>query len=94
VAAMKGSTYYKLPKIGHWLTGNIGYHHLHHLAPTIPNYNLERCQKENPIFEKYTNTISFWQSLKTVNANLWDEQKQKMISFREYSRMKKLKAQA
>jgi omega-6 fatty acid desaturase (delta-12 desaturase) len=94
VAAMKGSTYYKLPKFGHWLTGNIGYHHLHHLVPTIPNYNLELCQKENPIFEKYTNTITFWQSLKTVNANLWDEQKQKMISFQEYSRMKKLKAQA
>ncbi|MBK7147667.1 MAG: fatty acid desaturase [Bacteroidetes bacterium] len=89
IAAVKGSTYYKLPRIGHWLTGNIGFHHLHHLAPTIPNYNLSRCNRENPVFEKHTNVISFWQSLKTVQANLWDEQRQKMISFREYARIKK-----
>lgn len=89
VAAMKGSTYYKLPRIGHWLTGNIGYHHIHHLSPAIPNYNLPACHMENPIFEKHTNTITFWQSLKTVQANLWDTQKQKMISFSEYSRNKR-----
>ncbi|MFN8309549.1 MAG: fatty acid desaturase [Chitinophagales bacterium] len=91
VAAVKGSTYYKLPWIGHWLTGNIGYHHLHHLSPAIPNYNLPKCNRENPIFEKHTNTITFWQSLKTVQANLWDAQKQKMISFGEYRRSKKLR---
>lgn len=84
VAAIKGSTYYKLPRIGHWLTGNIGYHHIHHLSPAIPNYNLERCNRENPVFEKYTNTISFWESLKTVRANLWDAHQQKMVSFSEY----------
>ncbi len=89
VAAMKGSTYYKLPWIGHWLTGNIGYHHIHHLSPAIPNYNLARVHRENPVFEKHTNTITFWQSLKTVQANLWDAGQQKMISFREYSRNKK-----
>ena len=89
IAAVKGSTYYKLPRIGHWLTGNIGFHHIHHLSPTIPNYNLSRCNRENPVFEKHTNVISFWQSLKTVQANLWDEQRQKMISFGEYARIKK-----
>jgi omega-6 fatty acid desaturase (delta-12 desaturase) len=86
VAAMKGSTYYKLPRVFHWLTGNIGYHHIHHLSPAIPNYNLRRCHKENPIFQKHTNTITFLQSLKTVQANLWDAQKQKMVSFSEYKR--------
>ena len=91
VAAMKGSTYYKLPRVLHWLTGNIGYHHIHHLSPAIPNYNLPKCHNENPIFEKHTNTITFWQSLKTVQANLWDAQKQKMISFSEYKRNKKAK---
>ncbi len=91
VAAMKGSTYYKLPWIGHWLTGNIGFHHIHHLSPAIPNYNLPRVHRENPIFEKHTNTITFWQSLKTVQANLWDAQRQKMVSFREYKRNKKQK---
>jgi acyl-lipid omega-6 desaturase (Delta-12 desaturase) len=90
VAAMKGSTYYKLPRIGHWLTGNIGFHHLHHLSPAIPNYNLPKCHKENPVFEQYTNTINFWQSLKTVRANLWDSSQQKMVSFGEYGRRKNL----
>jgi omega-6 fatty acid desaturase (delta-12 desaturase) len=92
IAAMKGSTYYKLPRIGHWLTGNIGFHHLHHLSPAIPNYNLPRCHRENPIFERHTNTITFWQSLKTVQANLWDAQHQKMVSFSEYKQKRKHKS--
>jgi omega-6 fatty acid desaturase (delta-12 desaturase) len=90
VSAIKGSTYYKLPGVFHWLTGNIGYHHIHHLSPTIPNYNLSRCHRENPVFEKHTNTLSFWASLKTVRANLWDSERQKMISFSEYKRLRKL----
>lgn len=89
VAAMKGSTYYKLSRIGHWLTGNIGYHHIHHLSPAIPNYHLAKIHREHPVFQKYTNTITFWQSLKTVQANLWDAQRQKMVSFSEYKRNKK-----
>ena len=92
VSAVIGSTYYDLPGVFHWLTGNIGYHHIHHLAPTIPNYNLPKCNRENPIFEKHTNVITFWQSLKTVQANLWDAQRQKMVSFREYKMQRKAKA--
>lgn len=90
VAAMKGSTYYKLPWLFNWLSGNIGYHHIHHLSSSIPNYNLRKCHKENPIFEKHTNTLTFWQSLKTLRSNLWDEQQQKMVSFSEYKRNKKV----
>jgi len=90
VAAIKGSTYYNLPCVFHWLSGNIGYHHIHHLSPAIPNYNLRKCHQENPVFLKYTNTITFWQSLKTLRSNLWDEQEQKMISFSEYRRRKKM----
>ncbi len=91
VAAVKGSTYYKLPYIFHWLTGNIGYHHIHHLSPAIPNYNLRACNKENPVFERHTNIITFIDSLKTMRANLWDAQRQKMISFSEYRRIKTAK---
>lgn len=94
VAAVKGSTYYKLPRVFHWLSGNIAYHHIHHLSPAIPNYNLRRCHVENPVFEKYTNTITFWQSLKTLRSNLWDESQQKMISFGEYKRRKRMARQA
>lgn len=89
VAAIKGSTFYNLPSALHWLTGNIGYHHIHHLSPTIPFYNLPKCHRENPLFEKHVNQITLMQSFKTVFANLWDEDQQRMISFGEYSRRKK-----
>src|SRR5205085_1858448 len=51
-AAIKGSSYYKLPKIFQWFSGNIGFHHIHHLSPRIPNYKLEKCHKENPILQE------------------------------------------
>jgi acyl-lipid omega-6 desaturase (Delta-12 desaturase) len=85
-AAVQGSTYYKLPRIFHWLTGNIGYHHIHHLNPLVPNYELARCHKENPIMEKVANSITFIESLKCMFNKLWDEEQQRMISFREYFR--------
>lgn len=85
-AAIEGSTYYKLPRWMHWMTGNIGYHHIHHLNPLVPNYQLARCHKENPVLEEVANKITFWQSLKCVFNKLWDEEQQRMISFREYFR--------
>jgi omega-6 fatty acid desaturase (delta-12 desaturase) len=85
-AAVEGSTFYKLPKVFHWLTGNIGYHHIHHLNPLVPSYQLPRCLKENPILEQMANKITFFQSLKSIYNKLWDEDSQRMISFREYFR--------
>jgi acyl-lipid omega-6 desaturase (Delta-12 desaturase) len=85
-AAVQGSTYYKLPKFIHWLTGNIGYHHIHHLNPLVPNYELERCHRENPILDELANKITFRQSLKCMLSKLWDEEQQRMISFTEYLR--------
>jgi omega-6 fatty acid desaturase (delta-12 desaturase) len=84
VAAIRGATYYKLPKVFQWLTGNIGLHHIHHLSARIPNYNLEKCMKENPILTKYANILTFRDSLKCMHNKLWDEQKQKMITFKEF----------
>lgn len=92
LAAMKGATFYNLPKLLHWLTGNIGYHHIHHLSSRIPNYNLPKCAKENPILQKYVLKLSFWESLKMIYNKLWDEEQQRMISFREYYRLEKLRA--
>ncbi len=88
LAAIKGSSYYKLPKIFQWLTGNIGIHHIHHLSSLIPNYNLEKCMKENAVLNKYVTVVRFWESLKLMTHKLWDEERQRMISFREYRRMK------
>lgn len=93
LASIRGSTYYKLPKIVNWFTGSIGFHHIHHLAPRIPNYNLAKCAKENPILQKYVTTITFKESLKCAFNKLWSEEHQRMISFREYDRFEKLKAQ-
>ncbi|NND08187.1 MAG: fatty acid desaturase [Saprospiraceae bacterium] len=89
LASIQGSTYYKLPKVFQWLTGNIGFHHIHHLNSKIPNYELEKCAKENPILQKYVPTINFMESLKCIFNNLWDEQAKRMISFREFYRMEK-----
>ncbi len=89
VSALKGSTYYDLPFFLHWLTGNIGFHHIHHLSPAIPNYNLKACNEAYPVFEKYTNKVGFWEGFNSVFANLYDEQAGKMISFGEYRRRKK-----
>ncbi len=92
-AAVQGSTYYKLPKWMHWLTGNIGYHHIHHLNPLVPNYQLARCHNENPVLDAVANKITFWQSLRCVFNKLWDEEQERMISFREYMRRRKLERQ-
>ena len=90
LSAIRGSSYYKLPKIFQWLTGNIGIHHIHHLNSLIPNYNLAKCLKEQPILTKYATTISFWESLNLIRYKLWDEEEEKMVSFKEASRLVKL----
>jgi omega-6 fatty acid desaturase (delta-12 desaturase) len=91
-AAVEGSTFYNLPKVFHWLTGNIGYHHIHHLNPLVPSYQLPRCMEENPVLVQVANKITFWESLKCVFNNLWDEEQQRMISFQEFSRREKAAA--
>ena len=88
LAAVKGSTFYKLPKVMQWFTGNIGFHHIHHLSSKIPNYNLEKCATENPILQKFATKVTFIESLSYMFNSLWDEQQQKMISFREYRKLK------
>jgi omega-6 fatty acid desaturase (delta-12 desaturase) len=81
-AAMEGSSYYKLPKIMQWFSGNIGFHHIHHLNPMIPNYNLERCHYSDPFFQ-VAPELNLLSSLKTIKFRLWDEANCKMISFRD-----------
>ena len=52
LAALQGSSFYKLPRILQWFSGNIGFHHIHHLSPHIPNYNLEKCHRAEPLFSR------------------------------------------
>lgn len=84
-AALEGSSFFKLPKVLQWFSGNIGFHHVHHLSPLIPNYNLERAHYENEIFQT-AHTITLSSSFQNVFLHLWDEQRQRLISFGEYYR--------
>ncbi len=80
-SALNGSSFYKLPKVFQWLTGNIGFHHIHHLRPRIPNYNLEKCNTSIPALQNIK-PLTLKRSLRSINLHLWDEDKQKMVSFR------------
>ncbi len=84
-AAVEGSSFYKLPKVLQWFTGNIGFHHIHHLSPRIPNYNLEQCHNENPQFQ--VAPITLRDSFKSINFRLWDEANNRLISFRQFRQM-------
>lgn len=81
-AAVDGSSYYKLPKWLEWMTGNIGYHHVHHLAPRVPNYHLEKAHENTPPLHKAT-TITLKTSLESIKFRLYDEENKTFVSFRD-----------
>jgi omega-6 fatty acid desaturase (delta-12 desaturase) len=80
-AALQGSSFYKLPGVLQWFSGNIGFHHIHHLSPRIPNYNLERCHRAHPLFHN-VKPITFFSSLKSLTFRLWDERRRKLVGYR------------
>ncbi len=84
-AALRGSSYLKLPKVLQFFTGNIGLHHVHHLSTRIPNYNLQRAHDENPIFHDVP-TLSLWDGLRAVRLKLWDEDTGRLLTFAEARR--------
>lgn len=79
-AALQGSSFYKLPKILQWFSGNIGYHHLHHLSSRIPNYNLQKCHEAHPLFQQ-VKPVTLLSSLKSFSFRLWDERERKLVGF-------------
>ena len=80
--AMEGSSLYKLPGLLNWFTGNIGYHHIHHLSPLIPNYNLKKCHNENSLFHE-VKPVTFFSGFESLVLRLWDERRMRMIGFNE-----------
>ncbi|MEW6301943.1 MAG: fatty acid desaturase [Verrucomicrobiota bacterium] len=92
-AALQGSSFYKLPKILQWFSGNIGYHHIHHLSARIPNYNLERCHKAHELFQK-VKPITLLTSLKSLTYRLWDEQQRKLVGYRRVRELRRQQKQA
>jgi fatty acid desaturase len=73
---------YRLPKMLQWATGNIGMHHIHHLRPRIPNYNLEKCLHAVPEVRQ-VKPLGFFRSLRSLRLHLWDETRKRLISFRQ-----------
>lgn len=79
-AAVVGSSYYDLPRVLHWFTGNIGYHHIHHLAPRIPNYHLRAAFQSNPLLRRAP-WLTLRTSLQCARMKLWDEDRGCMVGF-------------
>jgi len=79
-AALQGSSFYKLPRVLQWFTGNIGFHHIHHLSPGIPNYNLEKCHRADPLFQG-VERVTLLSSLKSLTYRLWDEERHTWVGY-------------
>jgi len=78
---MEGASYYKLPKLLQWATGNIGFHHVHHMRPGIPNYRLQQCYEATPELQA-VRPLTLRESLGSLRLNLYDEQRHRLVSFR------------
>ena len=79
-ASLHGSSYLKLPRVLQWFTGNIGYHHVHHLAARMPNYRLQECHEARPELGAVT-TLTLWEALLAPCYALWDEEGGRMVRF-------------
>jgi omega-6 fatty acid desaturase (delta-12 desaturase) len=79
-AALEGSSFYDLPRLLHWFTGNIGYHHIHHLAAKVPNYRLRECYESSPLLQRAPR-LTFRESLKCARLKLWDEDRRRLVRF-------------
>ena len=92
-AAVEGSSFYKLPKVMQWLTGNIGFHHVHHLSPRVPNYKLEEVHNNTEPLQNVP-TITLATSLKSLKFRLWDEEGKKFVGFNHLKKASKSQVSA
>lgn len=88
-AALKGSSFYDLPSVLHWLTGYLGYHHIHHICSKIPNYRLRECFRQNPELQT-AKTLTLFRSLKCRRLALWDEERQLLVPFHDAVRQERV----
>ena len=84
-AALRGSSYLKLPPVLQFFTGNIGLHHVHHLNARIPNYNLKRAHESSPVFANVP-TLTLWDGLRAIRLKLWDESSGRLVTFAQARR--------
>lgn len=82
-AALRGSSYFELPRILQWFSGNIGLHHVHHLYSRVPNYRLQECFDAAPELRGIAKRITLRESLGCWRLALWDEERRQMVGFRQ-----------
>jgi omega-6 fatty acid desaturase (delta-12 desaturase) len=81
-AALQGSSHLALPRVLHWLTGNIGFHHIHHLSPRVPNYLLAACHGSSALLQP-SQPLSLGHAFSAGRLALWDEASGKLVRFRD-----------
>jgi len=92
-AGLRGSSYYALPRVLQWMTGNIGLHHIHHLNSRIPNYRLQECLDDNPDLRRVTR-LTLWNSLQCIFLKLWDEERARLVGYGSARRLRAARAAA
>ncbi len=92
-AALQGSSFYKLPKLLQWFSGNIGFHHIHHLSSRIPNYHLQKCHDAEPLFQT-VKPITLFASFKSFTFRLWDEQRRRLVGYSHLRALRKQRREA
>ncbi len=92
-AALQGSSFYKLPRLLQWFSGNIGFHHIHHLSSRIPNYHLQKCHDAEPLFQT-VKPITLFASFKSFTFRLWDEQRRKLVGYGHLRAIRKQRREA
>jgi omega-6 fatty acid desaturase (delta-12 desaturase) len=81
-ASLEGSSVLKLPRILQWFTGNIGFHNVHHFAPRIPNYRLQRCYEAVAALQEKS-ALTFRAAMSSLGLALWDEDRQRLVRFKD-----------
>jgi acyl-lipid omega-6 desaturase (Delta-12 desaturase) len=81
-AALQGSSFYDLPRLLHWLTAYIGFHHIHHLSSKVPNYHLRACFEQTPELRE-AKRVTLLDSLRCLRLALWDEEQRALVPFRD-----------
>ena len=81
-AALRGSSHLRLPRVLQWFSGNIGLHHVHHLAPRIPNYRLQHCHDVTPMLQQAP-VITLRTGVAALRLALWDEETRRLVRFRD-----------
>jgi omega-6 fatty acid desaturase (delta-12 desaturase) len=90
-AALQGSSFYKLPRALQWFSGNIGFHHIHHLSPRIPNYHLQKCHESDPLFRQ-VKPVTLASSLGSLRFRFWDEQGRRLVGYAYLRQLEKARS--